>query len=33
MGEEAFKAIKDWMTKESDDNGKMVEKFRRVEWP
>lgn len=33
MGAEAFAAIKEWMTKESEDNGKMVEKFRRVEWP
>lgn len=33
MGEEAFNAVKDWMTKLSEEDGKMVEKFRRVEWP
>ena len=33
MGEEAFNAVKDWMTKLSEEDGKMVEKFRRVEFP
>jgi LmbE family N-acetylglucosaminyl deacetylase len=33
MSEEAFNAVKGWMTKLSEEDGKMVEKFRRVEWP
>lgn len=33
MSEEAFAAVKDWMSKLSEENGKKVEKFRRVEWP
>lgn len=33
MSEEAYAAVKDWMTKQSEQDGKMVERFRRVEWP
>lgn len=33
MSEEAFKGVRDWMTGLSQEDGKMVEKFRRVEWP
>lgn len=33
MDAEAFGKVKAWMTKLSEENGKMVERFRRVEWP
>jgi LmbE family N-acetylglucosaminyl deacetylase len=33
MSEETYAAVKDWMSKLSEENGKKVEKFRRVEWP
>lgn len=33
MSAEAFEKVKAWMTKLSEENGKMVERFRRVEWP
>lgn len=33
MSEETFERIKGWATERSEEEGKMVEKFRRVEWP
>jgi LmbE family N-acetylglucosaminyl deacetylase len=33
MSEETFAGIRDWVKGFSEEDGKMVEKFRRVEWP
>lgn len=33
MSEATYAEIKAWMTSLSEENGKMVEKFRRLEWP
>lgn len=33
MSEETYTGIKKWATGLSEENGKMVERFRRVEWP
>ena len=33
MSEETFAGIRDWAAGFSEEDGKMVERFRRVEWP
>ena len=33
MSEETFAGIRDWVAGLSEEDGKMVERFRRVEWP
>ena len=33
MSEETFVGIRDWVAGLSEEDGKMVERFRRVEWP
>lgn len=33
MSETTFAGIREWAVKFSEENGRMVEKFRRVEWP